>query len=223
MVTKKVVIWGASGHSRVVADILRLRSDYEIAGFLDDVNSQAQGRPFCGSRILGGREELSKLVESGVRWLIFGFGACGPRLRLASVVRHHGLMLLTATHPNAVIASDVAIGEGTVIAAGAVINTGARLGDNVIVNTGASVDHDCTIGDAAHICPGVHLAGGVRVDASSWVGIGTAVTAGVTIGPGAIIGAGSLVIDDIPPNVVAFGSPATVRRSVREDDREIAG
>ncbi len=214
---KKLVIWGTSGHASVVTDIIRLRGDYEIVGFIDDVNPERAGSKFGGADVLGGREKLEYLRREGVEHLIFGFGDCETRLKLARLVREKGFWLATAIHPSAVVAADVVIGPGTVVAAGAVINPGATIGENVIVNTCASVDHDCRVEDGAHVCPGVRLAGNVVVGRAAWVGIGATVVDGARIGSGAIIGAGAIVVDDIPDGVVARGIPARVKRKVRPD------
>ena len=214
-VKEKLVIWGTSGHASVVADILRLQGNYEIVGFIDDVNPERAGSKFGGADVLGGREKLDYLRREGMRHLIFGFGDCEGRLRLARLAREKGFRLATAIHPSAVVAADVVIGAGTVVAAGAVINPGATIGENVIVNTCASVDHDCRVEDGAHVCPGVRLAGNVVVGRAAWVGIGATVVDRARIGAAAIIGAGAVVVDDIPDGVVARGVPARVIKKVR--------
>jgi UDP-N-acetylbacillosamine N-acetyltransferase len=101
-----------------------------------------------------------------------------------------------------------------VIAAGAVVNPGTRIGISVIINTSASVDHECMIADAAHICPGAHLAGRVVVGEATQVGIGATIIERVRIGSGSVIGAGAVVIRDLPDRVVACGVPASIRRTV---------
>ena len=209
-----IAIWGASGHARVVADILRLCGEFEIVGFIDDRQPERRGEEFLGLPILGGRESLGPLAARGVRHLVLAFGDGGARLRLTREVRAAGFALARAIHPRAVVASDVTVGEGTVIAAGAVVNPGARIGENVIVNTCASVDHDCDVGDGAHVCPGARLAGTVVVGRAAWVGLGAVVIEGVTIGDGTYVGAGSVVVGDLPPGVLAYGVPARVVRSL---------
>ncbi len=211
----KIVIWGASGHAMVVADIIRLRSEYQIVGFLDNIDPQRRLTEFCGSRILGGEEQLDQIREQGINRLILGFGNCDARLKLAELVKTKGFQLVTAIHPGSIIASDVTIKPGAVVAAGAVINSGSLIGENVIINTSSSVDHECIIGDGAHICPGVHLGGKVSVGRTAWVGIGTCVIDHISIGSASLIGAGSVVVKDIPANVVAYGNPAKVKRKVR--------
>jgi UDP-N-acetylbacillosamine N-acetyltransferase len=210
---EKIVIWGASGHAMVVADIIRLVGRYEIIGFIDNVNPHRRGSEFCGSQILGGEEQLEMLLNQGIDHIIFGFGNCEARLRLSEHVKPQGFHIASAIHPRAIIASDVTIGAGTVIMGGAVINSGTRIGENVIINTSASVDHECDIRDGAHICPGVHLAGKVIVGRGAWVGIGSCVVDHLSIGSGSLIGAGAVVVTDIPDNVIAYGNPAKVKGS----------
>lgn len=209
----KVVIWGASGHAMVVADIIRMRAEYQIIGFLDNITPQRRHTVFCGVQILGGEELLDELLQQGVNHMILGFGNCSARLRLAEHVKLKGFQLVSAIHPSAIIAKDASIKQGVVVAAGAVINSECKIGENVIINTSSSVDHECIIGDGAHICPGVHLAGNVTVGTGSWVGIGTCVIDHITIGSSSLIGAGSVVIKNIPDNVVAYGNPARVKKS----------
>ena len=216
----KLVIWGASGHASVVADIVRLQGEYELVGFLDDITPERRGTEFNGLQVLGGSEQLDELKNKGVTHLIMGFGNCAARLINSAVGREKGFLLATAVHPKAVVASNVQVSPGTVIAAGAIVNPGAKIGENVIINTGASVDHDCFIDDGAHLSPGTHLGGSVTIGRSTWLGIGAIVTDHLRIGANSIIGAGSVVVNDIPENVVAYGVPAKVVRRIKVNDSE---
>lgn len=211
MKKEKLVIWGASGHAAVIADIIELNDKFEIVGFLDDFNTDLYDTDFCGAPILGGKEKLSALLKDGVKNIILGFGNCSARIDLSKIAKEAGFSLVNAVHPNAVIAGNVKLGEGVVVAAGAVINSGTKIGDNVIINTCASVDHDCIIRDGVHICPGVRLAGSVEIGEGSWIGIGSIVRDKIKIGENSIIGAGSVVVKNIPSNVTAFGVPAQIK------------
>lgn len=212
--SRKLVIWGASGHALVVADIVRLQGNYELMGFLDDVKPERHGTEFNGLPILGGREKLDELKDMGVSHLIIGFGDCASRLKSNALIREKGFSLATAIHPKAIVAGDVAVSPGTVIAAGAIVNPGAKIDENVIINTGATIDHECSIEEGVHLCPGTHLAGNVSIGRATWIGIGTIVSDHLRIGANTVIGAGAVVMHDIPDNVVAYGVPARVVKRV---------
>jgi sugar O-acyltransferase (sialic acid O-acetyltransferase NeuD family) len=203
-VRHRLAIWGAGGHALVVADIIRLRNEYDVVGFVDDV-PQREEETFCGLPLFAGGGPLSRLKDLGVSHLIFGFGDCDARLALSDTVRAAGFALATAIHPRAVIASDVSVGAGTVIAARAVVNLGSVVGENVNIAPWASVDQQCTIHDGAHLSPGVYLSSTVTVGRAAWLGIGAIVTDGVRIGAGVLVGAGALVMEDVPERVLVYG------------------
>jgi sugar O-acyltransferase (sialic acid O-acetyltransferase NeuD family) len=203
---------GASGHAKVIADIVRLRREYTIVGYLDGVDPSRRGEVFLGKAVLGGEEQRDHLLEQGIEYLMVGFGDCHARIQAADKALHKGYKLATALHPSVVMADDVKIGVGTVIAAGVVINPAVSIGENVIVCLSSNISHDCQIEDGALICPGVHLAGGVRVGRAAFIGTGASVINQVQIGAGSIVGAGAVVLDDIPPGVLAHGNPARGRR-----------
>ena len=207
-----IVIFGCGGHGRVVADTLKV-ARAPLAGFLDDrpPASLVNEIPVLGDRGCLEEREFLKNYE-----ILIAIGEARVRRQLALLVLDRGGRLARAIHPSAVIASDVFIGEGTVIMAGVVINTGSRIGRFVIVNTGATVDHDNLIEDGVHISPGCHLAGNVICRAEAFIGTGTSIIPRIQIGARAIIGAGAAVISDVPPDVLAAGCPAVVKRAFGE-------
>lgn len=211
---RDLLVWGAGGHARVVADIVRCANEFQIVGFIDDVNLERAGDSFCNTIILGGRDALLEQWARGVKHIVIAIGDCAMRMSCANDARGMGFTLATAIHPSAIVAQDVRIGAGTALAAGTIVNPAVILGENVIVNTAASIDHDCVIDDGAHIAPGARLGGGVRVGRGAWIGIGAVVRDHVSIGSETIVGAGAVVLDNIPARVVAYGVPARVVRKL---------
>lgn len=207
-----IVIWGASGHAKVVVDTVRTSGAFEVVGFIDDVDPGRTGSRFLQAEVLGGSEVLGDLLTRGVRSLFVGIGDCRTRLELGSRAERMGFRLPVLVHPAAVVASDVELGGGTIVVAGAVVNSGTVLGKSVIVNTAASVDHDCVLEDGVHVSPGAHLAGGVRVGRGTWIGLGALVRDGARIGAESVVGMGSVVTRDLPSNVIAYGVPARIVR-----------
>ncbi len=190
---KKVIILGASGHARVIADIIKSSND-ELVGFLDD-NMDIQGNViFDDKKVLGTtkEEDIEKYKDN---YFIIGIGS--NRVRKLISQKYPNLKWYTAIHPNAVIGSNVTIDEGSVVMAGVVINTGTKVGKHCIVNTCSSLDHDNTLEDYVHISPGSHLAGTVTIKESTWICAGVTVINNIEIEKNNIIGAGATVIRDI--------------------------
>jgi UDP-N-acetylbacillosamine N-acetyltransferase len=209
MKQKQLLIFGAGGHAKVVADIAQ-KCGCEVVGFIDDVDPKRAGEKFFGGTVLGGMNAVDRVRESHQDLeVIVAVGDCKARRKIADSLEKSGLQLATLLHPAAVLGADVRIGKGSVVVAGAIINPGCVIGANVIINTAASVDHDSSIGIGAHIGPGARLGGHVAIGDESWIGIGAIIKDSISIGRSCVIGAGALVLKDIPDNTVAFGSPAT--------------
>jgi len=197
-----IIILGAGGHAKVVADIL-LSQGREVAGYLDDNPASWNTKPL-NIPVLGSTDAFAELAIEGI---VIGIGANTIRQRLAAQLGED-TPWCNAVHPQAIIAKSVKLGVGVVVAAGAIINPDTVIGDHVIINTAASVDHDCEIKAFCHIAPGTHLGGGVKVGQGTLIGIGATVHPYCTIGRNVIVGAGAVVVDDIPDDVTVVGVPA---------------
>lgn len=202
-----LVIVGASGHAKVVIDIVEKEARYEISHLLDD-NRGLHGKTFFGYRVAGATADIGAGAGREKPLALVAIGDNGTRQRIAGWLRDKGFELARAVHPQAQVGRGATIGAGTAVMAGAVVNSDAAIGENVIINTGATVDHDCVVGDGVHLAPGTHLCGGVRVGAGTFIGAGTVVIPGIRVGANAIVGAGSTLLEDISENVKAAGSPA---------------
>jgi sugar O-acyltransferase (sialic acid O-acetyltransferase NeuD family) len=209
MVTEQenIFIYGASGHAKVVMDIVERQGGLRITAVIDD-NASLHGQVFFGYSIVGGRETLLQLhQQQGIDAGTIAIGDNGVRASLAAWLAQNGIARVAAVHPGAQIGRETTIGAGSVVMAGVVVNCATVIGADVIINTGATVDHDCLIGDAVHIAPGCHLCGNVVVGNGSFIGAGTTVIPGVRIGANVLIGAGSTVLRDVPDGARVAGSP----------------
>ncbi len=196
--SKKLVIIGASGHGKVIADIAKKNGYYDIA-FLDDNENIHE----CGGYPVVGRSQEAEDINADV---IVGIGNASIRKKIQQSIPAR--KMATLIHPSAVVAEDVIIGVGTVIMAGAVINSGARIGTGCIINTCASVDHDCNVGDYAHIAVGSHLCGTVSVGDETWIGAGATVSNNISICSEVMIGAGAVIVKDVKESGVYVGCPS---------------
>lgn len=156
------LIYGAGGHARVLADLI-LNINGKVMAFIDDRSSLPELNNIPVKRYDHSYPEAQ---------IVIGIGNNKTRKKIAESLLHKAAVII---HSSAIIASDVEIGEGTVILANAVVQTGARIGKHVIINANTCIDHDSEIGDYAHICPNVYI-GGATV-----IGAGTTITAGKVI------------------------------------------
>lgn len=209
---RKLVIFGASGHAKVVIDVVERQGAAHIDCLADD-NSVLHGQEFFGYHIIGGRQELLALHAVPGTQCLIAIGNNRTRAELAAWAEAQGFGLAAAAiHPSAQLSRGTEIGAGSVLMAGCVVNADSLIGRNVIVNTGATIDHDCRIGDNSHIAPGATLCGNVSVGSGALIGAGAVIHPNTTIGRDVIVGAGATVIRDIPDGKTVVGTPARILR-----------
>jgi sugar O-acyltransferase (sialic acid O-acetyltransferase NeuD family) len=203
-----LVVFGAGGHGKVVADIL-LAARLPVLGFVDD--GREPGTHVLGLPVVG---PAAWLVSNRAR-VALGVGDNRARAKVADACEAAGATLVTAVHPRAVVSASARIEAGAVVMALAVINPDAVVEKGAIVNTAAVIEHDCRIGAFAHVSPNAAMAGACRIGAFAHLGIGASMLPGTSVGDGTIVGGGALVARDLPGAVVARGVPAKASGPLR--------
>ncbi len=189
-----MVLYGASGHGKVIVDILEAIG-IPIDFVVDDNPNLSELLGYEVRRNLGTYNEA-----------IIAIGSCKIRKRVVSQLTVN--RYLTARHPTAIISPHATIAEGSVVMQGAIIQACTYIGKHCIINTGASIDHDCNLADFVHVAPHATVAGGVEIGEGSWIGAGAVIKQGVKIGSWCMIGAGAVVVKDVPDNITVVGVPA---------------
>jgi len=199
----KLLIIGASGHGKVVADIAIKMNRWEHIAFLDD-NSLLHKS--LNLDVIGKIKDISKYLSEYDFFVAIGNNQV--RENIMRKLEDMGANIPVLIHPSAVIGEQIEVGFGTAIMAGAVINCCCNIGKGCIVNTGATLDHDNVIDNYVHISPGVNIAGTVKVGKNSWLGIGSIINNNITITSNCVIGAGAVVVNDIIEPGTYIGIPA---------------
>ena len=202
-----LLILGAGGHARVVADCALATKRWSNVVFLDDRYPEFDS--MNGWPVVGGISDLESFV-SEYSEMALGVGVSYENLRLELLIRGDqiGVQFPAIIHPAATISPFASVGAGSVVVAGAVINVNAHIGSGCIINTASVIDHDCSIGNGTHISPGTLLAGAVTVGEKVWIGMGAKILQCVSVGNEAIIGAGAVVLSDVPAHSKVVGVPA---------------
>ena len=202
---KSLLILGAGGHGKVVADSAEAAGGWQRILFLDDRSPDL--RQLGDWPVVGAMDRWCEFDPDEYEALV-AVGENATRLGLYQQLSAGGFKLPVLVHPAAWVSSRARLAPGCVVLAGGMINADAGLGPSSIVNTAASIDHDCSLGDAVHVSPGAHLGGGVQVGDLSWIGIGASIRHGVRIGSRVRVGAGAAVVSDIADDLTVTGIPA---------------
>lgn len=208
-----LVILGAGGHAREVADVARAcieaGATFELLGFVDD-DPRTHGRQLHEGPVLGALSAIAGRTDVQV---VSGIGSPRGRARVVAAAQSLGLAFRTLVHPSAVLTRHVELGDGVVITAGCVLTNNIRIGAHTHVNRMTTIGHDCNVGELVHLAPGVVLSGNVTVGNGCDIGTRACTIQGVTIGARSIVGAGAVVIRDLPADCTAVGVPARVIES----------
>lgn len=200
--TKDVIIIGAGGHAKVIADIIEKSGD-NLIGFLDD-NEEIQNKViYNNKKVLGKTSDCLRYKDK-----VFIIGIGNNKVRKL-INEQYNLNWYTAIHPTAIIANNVEIGHGTAIMAGAIINPCTKIGNHCIINTKVSIDHDNNIENYVHISPGSTLCGTVTIEELNWICTGVTIINNIIIKKNNVIGAGTVVVKNIEENNKTYvGIPA---------------
>ena len=203
----KNYLFGASGHAKVVLDIL-FSIHIKVEAFIDDNPKVAKllNIPVINTVDFVYNNETQFIVT------------IGDNVIRKKIVENNNFAFFNAIHSQATVSIFSLIDEGTVIMPQAIVNAGAKIGKHCIINSRSVVEHDCILGDYVHISPNTSLAGSVSVGEGTQIGIGASVIQGIKIGKWATIGAGSVVIENVPDYAVVVGNPGKIIKYNKENE-----
>jgi len=208
---KNILIYGASGHAKMIIDIIHKVENYSIKGFIDSY--KPINEIISGYKILGNLDQLSSLIQVlNIEGIVIAVGDNYDREAAYHKIKNieHRLEFVSIIHPSAILATDVIVEEGTVIMANAIINSSAKTGKLCILNTASSLGHDSAMADFSSLASGVTIAGNVQIGYGSAICLGASIIQNVVIGNNTVIGAASLVLKSIGNLKQAFGSPINI-------------
>ena len=196
---RNLIIFGAGGHAKVIADIA-MKNGYEIAGFLDDNDAISE---VIGFKRLGKISDCVKYKDTHD----FAIGIGNNSVRKNIFEKYSDLNYVTLIHPTASIGLNTEITRGTVVMPMTVVNACATVGEFCVINSGAVVEHDCVVGDFTLIAPNSTLCGCVKVGNEVWMGAGSSVNPVVKICDNVTVGSGAVVTKDITEPGTYVGVP----------------
>jgi len=194
----KILLYGASGHSKVVISVLKSLK-YELVGIFDDNDNIKQ--PFYEIKNFYDPTFFINIP------LLISIGDNNIRKQLTQKIKHKYITLI---HPSSIVDDNSIIELGTVVMHNSVVQTNTKIGKHCIINTNASIDHDCNISDFVHISPSACICGNVSINEGTHIGANATVLPNLKIGKWCKIGAGSVVTKNVPDNTVVVGNPGKI-------------
>ena len=194
---KRLLIVGAGGHGRSVAEAVLAAGKYNLVGFADDAAPALQ--QVWDLPIFGDTADLARYREHADAAVV-AIGNNRLREALQLTLYAAGFALATVVHPQAMVSPRAVIGAGCAIMAGASVGVEAQLGAGVIVNCGAVIDHDGRVDDFGHLGVNAAMAGGSVLGRSAWMQAGSALGYGALVESGRVLGPGEVVNRTINSN-----------------------
>lgn len=213
MTRERLLIFGAGAQARLALNTARCMDRFDLVGLIDVYeNPSIWGTEVAGTRVLGGLKLFEEQPVKRDTLVCVAIGDQGLKRDLVDMLQDRGLRFATLVHPTACLATSVKLGVGCIINAGVVIEPDARVGDHVVIRAGCVISHDVVLEARVSLSPSVTLAGRSRVETGATLYTGVIMAPSTVVGANAVVGAGSLVLKDIPPDTLAYGSPAKPQR-----------
>lgn len=209
----QLIIFGAGGHARevvqIIGDINKMQpGTWELLGFMTDPHATPIRPQPLPAPLLGHTHQVFEQHPNAHYFIAVGNSQARRRIATQLLSQYPGLQFATLVHPLAWLASEVRLGQGSVVFAGSHINVDVCIGSHASINLACSISHDCVLGDFVSLSPGVHLPGGVILGEAVDVGTGACFRPRVSVANDAVVGAGAVVVEDLPAGCTAVGIPA---------------
>jgi sugar O-acyltransferase (sialic acid O-acetyltransferase NeuD family) len=210
----KIVLFGAGLNANVCIDILEQENKYQIVGIIDSISEL--GSVMYGYEVIGRQENIFTLIKKykingGVITIGDSFARNFVSDYILKIIPQ--FKFINAIHPSAILGRNVILGQGIVIGAGVIINPNSTIGNFCHLYTGSYLEHDCIMHDYSQLASGTITGGKVRIGKHSSITLGVTIIDRINIGDNTVVGSGSVVLKDLPDNVVAYGIPAKIIRN----------
>lgn len=198
-----MLLYGASGHAKVVRDCILAKGKTVNALFDDNTDLiKLDNTPVVGIYRADYESKLPLIVTVGDNLV---------RKKLVSKVKH---AFGTAIHPSSIVSVCAKVGEGSVVMPGVIVNAAAVIGKHCILNSSSIVEYECKLEDFVHLSPNVTLCAGVFIGEGTHIGAGATIIPHKKIGKWCVIGAGSVITQDIPDYSMVVGVPGKIIKAL---------
>ena len=215
---KVLAIYGAGGLGREVLELARIinRSEkrWDRLVFIDDGNVEAIVSGCEVYSYESAREEFKTNLE-----VIVGIGEPLTRKMIYEKLNKDCITTPNLIHPDVYIPESAKIGFGVIIQIGCFISCNVLINNYTYIHPHCNIGHDDILDEGCMISGFCNIGGEVKIGKWTYLGLSTAIKQTVKVGDYSIIGMGSVVLKDIPDEMIALGNPA--RPMVRNTDKVV--
>lgn len=197
-------IYGSGGSGREVHEIAKQQKMWNEIIFIDDI---AEAGEFRNTKRMS-FDSFCKIYSKEETKIAIALGEPEYKIDLYYKVKEKGYQLANIIHPVAWVSPSATLMEGVIVHAQSFISSDVLIEANVCIEPGVIVGHDCIIHKNCQIAPAAVLGGNCEIGEGSYIGMCVPVKECTKIGSSSVIGMGSVVMRDIPDNVIALGNPA---------------
>lgn len=159
-----LLIVGAGGHGKVIADSAFEMHRWERIAFVDDKFPELQ--EVLDWPVIGHIGDTCNFREAYPEAIV-AVGDNRLRMKIIHRMIAEGFEMPVVIHPRAAVSRFAVLAMGTFVMNQAAVNANAIIGKGCIVNTGATIGHDCVLHEYVHVGPGASIGGETSIGAGS--------------------------------------------------------
>jgi sugar O-acyltransferase (sialic acid O-acetyltransferase NeuD family) len=216
---QKIFLFGAGLHGQTCIDAIEKQEKYEVVGIID--SKKEIGSFVDGYEVIGRIDDLPNLMAKfNVNRGFISIGTNWIRMKVANEIYKKALdfEFVSVIHPSAIFGKNVVLGEGVFIGAQVFISSSCNIGDFCLIHQKSHLGLHNFMNNFSSISIGSITGGKVSIGECSAITVHATINDRLNIGRHSVIGSGSLVVNDIPDYVLAYGHPAKIIRSREENE-----
>lgn len=179
--------------------------------FVDD-DPEKNGTTLIDLPVLSFQSAVEKYGKDGIEFII-AIGEPNVKDIVFKKLLDSGCEVTNILNPDAIKPASFTCGKGLLWHRGSGFPPAATFGNNILVQGGCIMGHGIKVGDNVVLSSHSFIGGDSIIGKNTYVGPGALLRNGITIGENVVIGMGSVVVKDVPDNVVVCGNPARILRT----------
>lgn len=216
-----LAIYGSGGQGRDVFDLAcAVNAKTKRWDDFVFINDFSDGKQVRGKNVVT-FDDFKSCFSKDTAEVVIAVGEPAIREILWNKVVQDGFSFATIIHPTVDLPETAKIGRGCTIGKNAFISCNVQIGDNTCIQVMTCVGHDTIVGKNTVLSSLSNCAGNCKIGDNVYVALNVPIKEHITVGSNTIVGMGSIVLRDLPADVIAMGNPA--RPMLKNEQKRVFG